>query len=154
MRLAVAAYNTADEPPAELVSSVRCIVRVGDEVLVYEDSHPSVDVLPGGRCEPGETWPETARREVLEETGWRVDPTSLSQLGFIHFRHLTPVPEDHPFPNPDFLQVVLFGEGHNAPQDWVDVEGYVVRSWLVPLTEALELPISAHGRAFLALLVR
>lgn len=152
LKLAVAAYANGDQPPLELVSSVRCIVRVGARVLVCEDRHPSVDVLPGGRCEAGESWAETAQREVLEETGWRVDSETLSPLGFIHFRHLTPVAANHPFPNPDFFQVVLHGEGHGAPDDWIDTEGWVLRSWPVLVTEALALPISACGRAFLALL--
>ncbi len=152
MKLALSAYATDHQPPLDLVSSVRCIVSVDDQVLVCEDRHPSVDVLPGGRCEPGESWTQTAQREVLEETGWQVDPATLSPLGFIHFRHLTPVADDHPFPNPDFFQVVLCGKGHGAPESWVDVEGWVLRSWLVPVTEALDLPISACGRAFLSLL--
>lgn len=87
-----------------------------------------------------------------KETGWRVDSETLSPLGFIHFRHLTPVALNHPFPNPDFFQVVLHGEGHGAPDDWIDTEGWVLRSWPVLVTEALALPISACGRAFLALL--
>lgn len=155
MRLALAAYAADDQPPQELVSSVRCVVIVGGEVLVCEDRHPTIDVLPGGRCEPGESWAETAQREVHEETGWRLNPESLVLLGFIHCRHLTPVPEDHPFPNPDFFQVILRGEGEGAaPENWVDVEDWVLRSWLAPVADALGLPISACGRAFLSLLVR
>jgi len=154
MELALTAYATGGQPPVDFVSSVRCIVSVGEQVLVCEDRHPSVDVLPGGRCEPGESWAQTAHREVFEETGWRVDPHTLSALGFIHFRHLTPVADEHPFPHPDFFQVVRSGEGRGAPEDWVDVEGWVLRSWLHPVTEALELPISACGRAFLSQLRR
>lgn len=154
MKLAVAAYATADTPPHALVSSARCIVTVGPSVLVYEDSHPSTDVMPGGRCEPGETWMQTVQREVFEETGWTVEPETLSPLGFLHYRHLTPVPEDHPLPHPDFFQVVMRGEGSGKPDQWTDVEGYVLRSWLVPAAEATVLPISTCGRAFLELLNR
>lgn len=98
MRLEMDTYLGASELPAELVSSVRCVVTVDSRVLVCEDAAPSVDILPGGRCEPGESWQQTAQREVLEETGWHVDAESLEMLGFIHFRHVTPVPPGHRFP--------------------------------------------------------
>ena len=151
MRLEMAAYLGDAELPDELVVSVRCLVTVASRVLVCEDAAPSVHVLPGGRREPGESWPETARREVVEETGWHVDPTLLQTVGFIHVRHVTPVPDDHPFPHPDFLQVVLRGEGTGTPAGWVDREGWVQRSWLASLEEARALPLPGVGRAFLSL---
>lgn len=136
------------------MSSARCIVTVGRNVLMYEDRHPSTDVMPGGRCELGESWEQTVQREVHEETGWTIEPETLSPLDFLHYRHLTPVPENHPFPHPDFFQVVMRGEGSGRPDNWVDVEGYVLRSWLLPVAEAIALPISTCGRAFLELLDR
>lgn len=47
--------------------------RVTDDedrvLLIRDDRDPETWVLPGGGHEPGETFPETARREVREETG-------------------------------------------------------------------------------------
>jgi 8-oxo-dGTP pyrophosphatase MutT (NUDIX family) len=152
MRLQTASYLGVFDLPTELVVSVRCVVTVLGRVLVCEDATLRTDVLPGGRCERGETWPQTARREVFEETGWNVDPAAMSMLGFIHFRHVSPVPDGHPFPHPDFLQVVMHGEGTGTPENWVDVEGWVRRSWLVSFEEADSLPLTAAGSAFLAAL--
>lgn len=150
MTLRVATYLGEGDVPPELVVSVRCVVTVGRAVLVCEDATPSCDVLPGGRCEPGESWRQTAQREVREETGWHVDPDQLTPLGFIHLRHLTPVPPGHPFPQPDFLNVVLHGVGTGSPVGWVDLEGWVQRSRLMPYAAAAGLPLSAAGSVFLA----
>ena len=47
--------------------------RVADDddrlLLIRDDRDPETWVLPGGGHEPGETFPETAEREVWEETG-------------------------------------------------------------------------------------
>jgi len=75
----------------------------------------------------------------------------LHFLHFLHFRHLTPMPDAHPFPHPDFLQVLMHGQATGVPRNWVDVEGYVERSWLVSPDAAMALPLSAAGRAFLDL---
>jgi uncharacterized damage-inducible protein DinB len=108
------------------VTSVRCLVTVGGQLLACEDAHPSVNVWPGGRREPHESWAQTARREVSEETGWLVQPESLTMLGFLHYRHLTPVPAHHPYPSPDFLQVVMHGDAVGGSEGWVDTEGHVL----------------------------
>lgn len=152
MRLEVAAYLGKADLPDDLVVSVRCLVTVGDQVLVCQDAAPSVHVLPGGRREQGESWRDTAQREVREETGWRVELDDLQMLGFIHLRHLTAVPDGHPFPHPDFLQVVLCGEGTGSPVDWVDSDGWVQRSWPAAVEEARSLPLPATHLAFLGCL--
>ena len=61
----------------------------------------------GGGIDPGETPEQAAVREVHEETGWHVDPASVTPLGFLHLRHGAPPPEGYRFPHPDFLQVVV-----------------------------------------------
>lgn len=51
------------------------LVRAG-KVLLVKRGRPPVKGLyafPGGRVEPGEDWAEAARRELLEETGLRVE---------------------------------------------------------------------------------
>jgi len=95
--LEVTAYPTPTALPDELITSIRCIVRVNDRIVVChapDEQH----IWPGGRREPGETYQQTAQREVHEETGWLIDPGDLQPLGFLHFRLIQPPPPDHPYP--------------------------------------------------------
>ena len=152
IRLRVSTYAGRYELPPYLVSSVRCIVLVDERVLVMEDADGMIGVLPGGRIEPGETWAETACREVHEETGVAVQPASLEPLGFVHLEHLNDAAQGHPYPNPDFLQLIFTGTAKGAPVGWVDADnGYVQRSWLHPVAACGDLPLTAGDRALLAL---
>lgn len=129
---------------------MRCVVVRDDRVLVCEDSHPATHIWPGGRREPGESLVETAVREVHEETGWNLDPTTIASLGVIHFEHTTAMPVDHPYPYPDFVQVVFSASGTPGPKGWRDKDdGYVERSYLADLLAVAELPITATERLFL-----
>jgi len=127
IELDVAAYPTPVPPPAELITSVRCIVRVGDRFVVCR-TPDGPHILPGGRREPGETYPATARREVYEETGWLIDEPDLQLLGFLHLRFVQPRPDDHPYPHPDFLQLVYTAPAHRHAggehTGWADLEGW------------------------------
>ncbi len=93
-------YLSPTLPPDELISSARVILRRGDEVMVIQDHENQPYIIPGGRREPGETILETLHREIGEETGWTV--RELAVLGFYHFRHLAPKPDDYPYPHPHF----------------------------------------------------
>lgn len=56
------------------------IILSGTRVLLTHQAWPEDDwQLPGGGIDPGESPNQTLRREVLEETGWRVRP--LRRLG-------------------------------------------------------------------------
>jgi ADP-ribose pyrophosphatase YjhB (NUDIX family) len=141
MPLRVSAYDSIAELPEEIVTSVRCIVRVGDQVVFCENDdtcHP----WPGGRREPGESYVDTAVREVREETGWVVDPDSARQLGWLRMEHLAPRRADYPYPYPDFLQLVFCAtatERAGGPDaSWTDTQGYERVSRLVTVDEALE----------------
>ena len=54
-------------------ASSAILIRDGRILLIRRRNPPSLDMFafPGGRAEPGETPPETAVREFLEETGIR-----------------------------------------------------------------------------------
>jgi 8-oxo-dGTP pyrophosphatase MutT (NUDIX family) len=150
----VAAYLTPAPLPPELVTSVRCIVRVGDLVVLCQ-APDTLHVWPGGRREPGETHEATARREVYEETGWHLDESGLRPLGFLHYRYVEAQPDDHPYPHPDFLQVVYVASatGRDGPAaDWRDLDGWEQDHRLVPLSELGGLDLPAVQRAFLGLL--
>jgi 8-oxo-dGTP pyrophosphatase MutT (NUDIX family) len=134
---------------------VRCVVLVGDRVVVCENvdgCHP----WPGGRREPGESHVETACREVLEETGWRLDPESLREIGWLHIEFFVTFPEDHPLPHPDILQVVYVGRAVDrdeaAEGTWTDIDGWELASSLASIDEALARPcLVATSAPFLEL---
>jgi 8-oxo-dGTP diphosphatase len=51
------------------------IILQGDHVLLTHQAWPDDEwQLPGGGIDAGESAPQALRREVLEETGWRVQP--------------------------------------------------------------------------------
>ena len=131
--LDVTAYLSTDALPDELVTSVRVIVRVDDDVVVCTNRDGS-HVWPGGHREPGETLVETACREVHEETGWLLDAESVEQVGFLLLTNLgEPNP---PYPHPDSIHVVMAGRARErAAEEWTDVEGWELSSALCPLRE-------------------
>lgn len=143
VHLQIASYLTSELPPRHLVTSARCIFFQGNKVMVITEPDGKKHPVPGGRCEDGESVAETARREVLEETGWTLD--SLHQIGVIHFQHLTPKPPNHPYAYPHFLQVVYAANALvYQPNDMIYDE-YVVSSDFVALTAVSRLSFStAH----------
>jgi ADP-ribose pyrophosphatase YjhB (NUDIX family) len=135
----------------ELVTSVRCLVRVGRDVrelLVCTNADGISHPWPGGRRAVGETLEQTAHREVVEETGWLIEPSSLRQLGWLHHEDLTPRPGGSPYPHPDFLQVVLAGRAHARERcietPWSDTDGYEATCCDSPST--LPRPAISTGR--------
>ena len=51
--LTIAGYLWTTSPPERYVSSVRCVLFRGSQVLVFHDKTGTANLLPGGRCEPG-----------------------------------------------------------------------------------------------------
>jgi 8-oxo-dGTP pyrophosphatase MutT (NUDIX family) len=67
-------------------TSVRVVLRDdAGRVLLFHTSDPSMPEigqwweLPGGGVEDGESYPETASREIAEETGFDLGPDAFSQ---------------------------------------------------------------------------
>jgi ADP-ribose pyrophosphatase YjhB (NUDIX family) len=137
----------SDLPPAHYVTSVRAVVLKEDRVLVCRDPEGTHHLLPGGRCQEGETLVETLRREVLEETGWTIAAPAL--IGLVHFCHLTPKPPDYPYPYPDFLQLVYAACALTRDQSAMARDEYVKDSFLVPVDELDQYDIIPHQRRFL-----
>ena len=71
--------------------TVAAVVVRADRYLIVEESIGGRVVLnqPAGHLEPGESLIEAVKREVLEETGWIVEPTSLIGV----YRHRVDSPE-------------------------------------------------------------
>jgi ADP-ribose pyrophosphatase YjhB (NUDIX family) len=59
------------------VSAVVRRVRGGEEILLMQRSDNGMWTLPGGHVEPGESVTAALLREVLEETGWQIEPGRL-----------------------------------------------------------------------------
>lgn len=155
--LRISAYTTTPQLPLELISSVRCIVRVGRQVVVCENADGVQHPWPGGRREAGESFADTAAREVHEETGWLIDRESLRQLGWLRLTHLRPLPPGGRSPYPDFLQVVFTATATKRDGDqgqpWTDLDGYEVAWRLATLDEAAAASSRDElARVFLALL--
>ena len=107
IRLRITCYLADEEPPAEYVGAARAVVWRDDQVLTVRNPD-GWHVLPGGRSEAGETPEQTARREVVEETGVHIERPV--RLGFMRLHHLTPRPPDYGFLYPDFISVVYVAE--------------------------------------------
>jgi 8-oxo-dGTP pyrophosphatase MutT (NUDIX family) len=61
----------------------RTMVVDGDKVLLIRHTYVPGWQFPGGGVDPGETMPEAAAREVLEETGYRITGP-LELFGMYH----------------------------------------------------------------------
>jgi ADP-ribose pyrophosphatase YjhB (NUDIX family) len=133
--LRASAYTSSVDLPDEILTSVRCMVQVDEQLLVCTTASGSRHPWPGGRREAGESIIETARREVHEETGWLIDPASFRVVGWLHLEYLSTRPADWPYPHPDFLQLVGMARAdlHGPPPGpgWSDTEGWEVASELV-----------------------
>jgi ADP-ribose pyrophosphatase YjhB (NUDIX family) len=55
------------------VSAVVRRARGGEEILLMQRRDNGMWGLPGGHVDPGESVAQAAQREVLEETGWRIE---------------------------------------------------------------------------------
>jgi ADP-ribose pyrophosphatase YjhB (NUDIX family) len=147
LRLHVTSYLCRDLPPPELITSARAVVLAADGVLVVRDP-TGVHILPGGRCQAGETLEQTARREVLEETGWVIDPPRL--LGIKYFRHRSPKPAGYRYLYPDFFQVVYGAQAHRFDPGGRETDGYELGAGFQPIAEVQRLPLYPSERLFLA----
>lgn len=147
--VAVTLYLTDQPPPDDLATSIRCVVLDGGRVLVCKTPHDQ-HIIPGGRRELGESWEETARREVYEETGFEVDALSLLGVVLLHQDGERPDDPSHTYPHPDCFWVVYRAQARSAPlKAWADTEGWETGSELYDIADALQLDLSAVDSALL-----
>jgi ADP-ribose pyrophosphatase YjhB (NUDIX family) len=146
LQFTVRSFLCSEKPPINFVTSVKAIILQQRKILVVQDPE-SVHILPGGRCEPDELWEDTLRREIAEETGWRLG--TISMLGVRHFHHLTPKPADYKYPYPDFCQVIFKAEALEHIPSTLDPNRYELGAKFLSLTETLKLDLTPCERHFL-----
>lgn len=83
-RPAFAAVEKAGEPDAAAVAGACVVVTDGFGRVLLGRSTEGMWELPGGRVEPGETFPETAVRELAEETGLSCSVQDAHLLAVLH----------------------------------------------------------------------
>ena len=137
--LQVRYFRSDEQPPETYVTSVRCLVFQDDSILVVSNPEGR-HILPGVRREAGETFEQTLRREVAEETGWSIE--SISRLGFIHLGHLGPKPPGYRFPHPHFFQIVYTARASEYVPNLAYDEDYEEAAAFVPIGELDGLGIS------------
>lgn len=105
--LTITSYLVHDLPPSRFVTSVRAIVFRGENVLLLRNADGE-HIIPGGRCESGESFEATLQRELREETGWSVVQPDL--LAVLHFHATGERPDGYRYPFPDFVQLIYTAE--------------------------------------------
>jgi len=145
-RFAVNTYLHPEPPPAAFITSVRAVVLQAGAVLVVQDPDGR-HILPGGRREAGESYPATAMREVLEESGWQVAVGPL--LGFKHFYYLTPQPPAIVAPHPVFAQLVYVAQAVAYYPEAREQDGYELGAAFVPLAQITQIGLSKSEQLFL-----
>jgi 8-oxo-dGTP diphosphatase len=92
------------------------------------DDRPPFWVTPGGALDPGETYEEAARRELLEETGIAADPGPQVHRKIAEFVTIegNPVVADE-----RYFRVVVADHGDHLVDSsrHTDLERQVMRSW-------------------------
>jgi 8-oxo-dGTP pyrophosphatase MutT (NUDIX family) len=94
------------------VSNVHLVPFVGDRCVVIEVDWGERDfarwAMPGGTLEPGETWPDAAARELMEEAGARL--LSVSPFGVLRGHTTADRPWRPHLPHPNFFWVIGWAE--------------------------------------------
>ena len=132
IELTVSSYITCDEPPPQLVSSVRALVFREESILFMQNVN-GPHIHPGGRVEAGESHLDALRRELMEEASVKI--TSVRRLGFMHLRHETPKPPGYPYLYPDFFWPIFVAEYDGESGESPVQDDYELSSEFVPLVD-------------------
>ena len=127
--------------PTRRVVSAGGVVLKGDppEVLVVSLRGGRVVTLPKGQVEPGERYPETAVREVREETG--VEASVLAPLGRVRYYFTVHEPEGPVTVSKEVHYFLMRHLGGTPRPQLTEVEN----AFFLPASEALE---QNHGHHF------
>ena len=125
-------------PPAELISNVYAVSFIGARCLLIRMMHHQRQVwdLTGGTLEPGETYLDAIRRELMEEAGARL--LTFEPFGAWHCWSSAPAPYRPHLPHPESYRVVGYGEAAlvGSPTNPPDGE-QVIEVACVPVEEAV-----------------
>ncbi|MCY4527570.1 MAG: NUDIX hydrolase [Chloroflexi bacterium] len=146
IELTISSYVTCDEPPPELVSSVRALVFRNESILLMQNLD-GYHIHPGGRVEAGETHLNTLRRELMEEASVKI--TNVRRLGFMHLRHETPKPPNYPFLFPDFFWPIFLAEYDGDSEEAQVQDDYELSSEFVALGELDRSALTSAELAYL-----
>jgi 8-oxo-dGTP pyrophosphatase MutT (NUDIX family) len=148
IQLRITVHLSDEPPPPALVSSVRCLLFRGDELMVLRNRHTEAYIVPGGRREGDEPIDATLRREVGEETGWTLRDPEL--LGCYRMHHVSAKPDGYPYPYPDLLQSVYMAEADQHRPELLLDDGYDLGGDFRPPAEVARLKLTACERILLA----
>ncbi len=102
------------------VTVATIVEKNGRFLMVEEDVHGSLKInQPAGHLEPGETLPQAAARETLEETGWRVTVDYL-----VEFSQWTSESGNH------YLRACFAGSAQQLDPDQTLDDGILRAIWL------------------------
>ena len=123
-------------PPLNLISNVNLVPFKGDRWLILRLQTGEWEV-PGGTLEPGESYSDAIRRELIEEAGARL--ITFEPLGAWHCFSTASKPYRPHLPHPEFYRLVGYGavEIIGNPENPEDGE-QVASVEFVPIEEAVQ----------------
>ena len=113
-----------DAPPHHSIANVNMVPRIGHDWVLLQHVDGAWDI-PGGTLEPGETYLDTIKRELLEEAG--AELLSFQILGAWHCFSMAEKPYRPHMPFPEFYRLVGYGQVQleTAPTNPPDAEQIV-----------------------------